>query len=1169
MKNKLLQLIKLIMKVSYYGFFLQIIFLNVLLANGAKGQKNLSVKEVFIDLQLKDASIVEAFNSIESKTNYEFNYNRPELDLNTPVNINSSHISVADVLMDISKQTGLKFRQVNRSINVDRKIGRFSKGVEILLAEVEITGKVTDETGENLPGVNVIVKGTSLGSVTDVQGNYKLEAPDENSILVFSSVGYLEEEITIRNQTVIDLTMVLDITALEEVVVVGYGDQAKALLTNAVSTVTADQLADRAVVSFAEALAGQVAGVQIQQTSGAPGSGPVIKIRGVGSISGGGLPLYVVDGIPIDNVISTASVMGGNSRQQPQNPMASINPNDIESISILKDASSTAIYGSRGSNGVIIITTKKGVAGKAKISFNISQGMQTVAHKIDMMNTAEWVNMETDRLNWSWVNYGGPNPIRNLDDPNSVRTPGFMIPDEFSNPSSLLDTDWQDEMFRVAPMTTVSLSASGGSEKARYYISGDYVNQEGVIINSGFQKFSLRANLDADLSSRVRVGLYITPTFSISRMTRAGGESGNVRDALKTSPVFGAYKADGTYDFQGPLYNYDGVPGDIDFFDNPIATTIESDLDFKQFRVLVSAFLVVDITDDLIFKTTISSDINYFSQDSFTPSTVGRPGTIIVSGYATGSSNISWVNENTLTYTKTFNDNHNVSVLGGFTAQRSQFEYHDIFSTGFPNDQVRTLNAGVVNSATQRKSAWALASFLARATYDYKRKYMVNATIRQDGSSRFGNDTKWGTFPSIAVGWRVSEEAFLSNSSLISHMKIRASYGSTGSMDIPDFGSFGLIGANNYILGTGNGSIVNGLAQNTISNPLLSWEETKELDIGFELGLFNDRVYLNADYYNSLTTGLLLNVPIPLTNGFNTALQNIGSVRNKGLELLIETRNFVGDFSWNTSFNISFNENVVESLGITDTPIVVAPRNFFNELAYTTRVGEPVGSFYGYIAEGVYMTQADADADETKFNDLVGAGDMKFRDVNGPDGNGPDGVLDFYDQGVIGNNLPDFIYGFTSNMTFKGFDFSFTLQGVEGMTVLNGNKRGAYRWISGQGRDYWKSEAEPGDGWTPKPGGVIQNYNTVSTWWLEDASFLRIKNMTLGYTLPKSLFKGKIDRFRIYANAQNLYTFTKYALFNPEVNSGEGDSYRQLTPGLDFGTYPIARTITLGLNVQF
>jgi TonB-linked SusC/RagA family outer membrane protein len=520
-----------------------------------------------------------------------------------------------------------------------------------------------------------------------------------------------------------------------------------------------------------------------------------------------------------------------------------------------------------------------------------------------------------------------------------------------------------------------------------------------------------------------------------------------------------------------------------------------------------------------------------------------------------------------LTYARTFNNKHNLTLLGGFSEQKSYFEYYGMSAIGFPNDQVHTLNAGTVNAGSQTKSEWSLLSVLARVNYDFNKKYLFTATVRRDGSSRFGSNNKWGTFPSASVGWRVSQESFMENLSAVSELKVRASYGITGNNDISDYASIGAVDGQNYILGSGNGAIVNGLAQSSISNADLGWEQTKEIDLGFELGLFQNRVYLNADYYNSLTTGLLLSVPVPLITGFASALQNIGEVRNKGVEIVLETKNIVkNDFQWNTNFNISFNRNVVESMGPTGAPIIVGPRNFFNELAYITTVGEPIGSFYGYIADGVYMTQAEADADPAKFP-KAGAGDFNFRDISGPDGV-PDGAMDAYDQTVIGSSYPDFIYGLTNSLTYKDLDFSLTIQGVEGAQVMNGQRRNMYRWFAGEHRNYWKSEAEPGDGKTPRTGGISQNRN-VSTWWLEDGSYMRIKNITIGYNIPVRYFGDKISRARVYANAQNLFTFTSYPMYNPEINTGEGDDYVQLTPGLDFGGYPIARTITIGLNVSF
>ncbi len=976
------------------------------------------------------------------------------------------------------------------------------------------------------------------------------------------------QEITIGTLTQINVTMAETAVGLEEVVVIGYGTQSRGLLTASTASVSTAQLKDRAVVSFADALVGQVAGVQIQQTTGAPGGGVSIKIRGVGSITSGSQPLYVVDGVPIDNVISTSAVAGWTG-QQAQNPMSSMNPNDIQSIDILKDASSTAIYGSRGSNGVVLITTKQGASGKPVFSLNASTGIQTLASKVDMMNVKEYIEMETHRRNTQWVLYGtGAN--RQETDPNSVRSSnGYKIPLEFSDVSNFKETDWQDEMFRSAPMKTVQLSVSGGSDKTRYYLSGEFLDQGGIILNTGFKKFSLRTNVDADITKKIKMGFKINPSYSSSNMTQAGGYDGTIAHGiLNLTPILSPYNADGTYNFTAPKYTYGDDTFDNPTFGNPIAKTLENDLIFDQIRLLSSVYVTVEFVKNLVFKSSIGTDINSFSLDQFTPTTAeSNQAPLKQMGPETGSRNMNWINENMLTYTKTFNDKHNLTLLGGFSVQKSYFTSYGMYANGFPNDQVHTLNAGTVYYGATTKSEWSLLSVLARVNYDFDKKYLFSATVRRDGSSRFGSNNKWGTFPSASVGWRVSQESFMENLSAVSELKVRGSFGITGNNDISDYASIGAVGGQNYILGSGTGAIVNGLVQNSISNVDLGWEQTKEMDLGLELGLFQNRVYLNADYYNSLTTGLLLSVPVPLITGFESALQNIGEVRNKGMEIVLETKNIIEkDFQWNTYFNISSNRNVVESMGPTEAPIIVGPRNFFNELAFITTVGEPIGSFYGYIVDGVYMTQAEADADPAKFP-KAGAGDFNFRDISGPDGV-TDGVMSSYDQTVIGHSYPKFIWGLTNSLIYKSLDFSFTLQGVEGAQVMNGQRRNMYRWFAGQHKNYWKSEAEPGDGKTPRPGGISQNRN-VSTWWLEDGSYMRIKNITLGYNIPTRYFGDKISRARVYANAQNLFTFTSYPMYNPEINTGEGDDYMQLTPGLDFGGYPIARTITIGLNLSF
>ncbi len=1122
--------------------------------------------QISVTLDVQDQSLRDVLKSIEQQTQVRFFYSDDLLVMNERIDLKADNKNIIGVLDDIFSESPLTYKAYANDLIVIAP--------REMLQQNKVSGTVTDKNGAPLPGVFVVVTGTTQGTITDIAGKYSIAIPQGSNSLTFSFVGMDPQIINIGTESQINVTMAESAIGLDEVVVVGYGTQTKAMLTSSIGTINTTQLQDKAGLSFSEAMVGQVAGVQIQQTTGAPGGGFSIKIRGTGSITGGSQPLYVIDGVPIDNVIGTQAVQSSMSTyitsngQQAQNPMATINPNDIQSIDILKDASATAIYGSRGSNGVILITTKQGVSGKPIFSLNVSTGIQSLSKKVDMMNLEEYVPMETLRRNSQWVLYGtGAN--RQPDDPNSVRSNnGYKIPLEFSNPSNFKDTDWQDELIENAPIHTAQLSVSGGSEKTRFYLSGDMVDQDGILINTSFRKFSLRTNVDTEISKKVKMGFKINPSYNKSNMNQAGGYGGTIAHGIMNlPPTYRAYKDDKSYEYYSPYYTYGDGTFDYSPFNNPVARSKETEMIFDQTRLLSSAYVSVDILEDLTFKSSISTDINSFSYNQYTPSTAGSPNTVWVNGSLSASRNINWVNENTLTYAHTFNQVHNLVVLGGFTAQKSYFDFNDMGADGFPNDNVHTLNAGTVYGGSQTKSEWSLLSYLGRVNYDFNKKYLITATLRADGSSRFGSENKWGIFPSASVGWRISEENFMENFSTISELKVRASYGTTGNNDIPDYGSIGSIGASNYILGPGSGSIVNGLVQNTISNRELGWEQTKEVDLGLDLGLFKDRIYISADYYNSLTTGLLLYVPIPLITGFESALQNIGEVRNMGMEFVVGTKNIVNsDIKWNTNFNISFNRNTVESLGLGDSPIIVGPRNFFNELAYITTVGQPIGSFYGLICEGVYMTQAEADADPAKFS-RAGAGDMNFKDISGPDGT-PDGVLNSYDNTVIGNNQPDYIWGLTNTVTFKGLDFNLTLQGVHGNQVMEGQLRNQYRWFAGENIDYWKSEAEPGDGKTPNPGGVNQN-RTVSTWWLKDGSFLRFKNITLGYSLPTSIFGDKISRARLYVGIENLLTITDYPGFNPEINSGEGDDYNQLTPGLDFGGYPLARTFTFGLNVSF
>jgi TonB-linked SusC/RagA family outer membrane protein len=1025
--------------------------------------------------------------------------------------------------------------------------------------QVTISGQVTEKaTGQPLVGVSIRVKGSTEGVVTDANGQYKIQVPTKSTLL-FTYIGYGDVEESVGSRSVISPRLENSDQALNEVVVVGYGSQSKREITGSVSSVNSRQIQDRPVVSFGEALAGQMAGVQVQQTSAAPGGGLSIKIRGTGSITAGIHPLYVIDGVPLDNSISEAASQGGDiGSQSPVNPLASINPGDIQSIDVLKDAAATSIYGSRGANGVVIITTKQGAVGKSQISLNASYGFQEIAKRVGLMTNEEYARRQIDIRNNDWVRAGG-----NANDPNSLRSgPAFKIPDEFKNPSAQPYTDWQDEVYRRAPIQNYQLSASGGTENIRYYVSGNYQNQEGIILNSGFKKYAFRLNTDAKVSDKIRVGARLAPSYTNNRIATSGGIQDYGAIAVTAMSIPGMYPArtpDGSYSRSYTLHFDDGTTQNI-IYNNALAFAEGTQNTMNQFSTVGSLFTTIDVAKNLQFKTSINADVNTFSNNRFNPSYISVSPS---NGSSFSSANISWINENTLTYDNSFGGKHNVNVLLGLTEQKSSFNSTSVSANSFPNDMVPTLNAGIVTGGSSFRSQWTLVSLLSRATYNFDEKYFFTATFRRDGSSRFGADNKWGNFPSVSAGWRIGQEAFMANVPSVSELKLRASYGLIGNNQIPDYASVGLIGSSNYIFGTGDGSVVNGLSQGSLGNPLLGWEKAKEVDFGLDLGLFQNRLFLNLDYYNKLTSDLLLNVPVPLSTGYETALRNLGSIRNQGFEIALETRNFTRNkFTWTTNANISFNTNKVESLGPGGTPIIVANRAQENSLTHIAKVGSPLGSYYGLVFDGIYNTQAEIDASAHLSNTFPG--DVRFKDLNG------DGFINDSDRTIIGNNLPKFTYGITNTFNVGNFDFGVSLQGVQDVEVINLTKRSVYRNNATISNNYWRSPEEPGDGKTWGPNNSANNRN-ISSYYVEDASFLRIRNITIGYRLGKILSGTILKNARAYVNIQNLHTFTKYSGYNPEVNTTQGDPWisSALTPGIDYGTYPVPRTYTVGLNLGF
>jgi len=1056
----------------------------------------------------------------------------------------------------------------------------YASNSTLLVADISIKGKVTDEKNEALPGVSVLVKGSNRGAVTDMDGNFSLSVPEQNVVLVFSFIGYTTKEITLGNQTSLSVKLDASVSSLSEVMVVGYGTQRKGDITGSIGSLSSKNIKEIQVTNFENAIQGQIAGVQVQEPSGEPGAATTIRVRGLGSVSAGNEPLYVIDGFPVTKNMDQG-IQGDITRRTtafalpPSNPLGTINPNDIESIEVLKDASAAAIYGSRGSNGVILITTKKGKRGsKPVIGFDAYFGIQSVAKKVKLMNSAELTAYVKDSKNNAYMqDVKGAN----INDDNATRytktTNGsYYIPDDFANPDGT-DTDWQDLIFHTSPVQSYNASVSGGSDNVNYYFSGGYYNQKGTIDRSGFERYSFRVNLEANPVKKLKIGFGLSPSFTNTQRSPAGAPyfadpPGIVYSALVTSPTVKPYLADGTInqtDNQSHLNTENGRGANMTASSNPLAIIKYVTDDLKQFRTFGNLFAEYEILDGLKYKLYTGVDVNSYNRSFYMAKAFLNRNATTGDPYAqsNASLNYNWLVENTVSYDKRFGKDHNVSAVIGYSAQKDRLDANQVYAQNHPDDLSPTISGGQVTSGGDNRQEWSLVSALARVNYSFRDKYLLTATIRSDRSSRFGAGNKTGTFPSVSAGWRLSEETFMKSLTVVSDLKLRGSWGETGNFLIPNYAAIGLLSPYNYVL---NNVLVNGIAPTTINNEKLTWEKTTQVDFGLDLGLFRDRLFISADWYKKITSDLLLNVQVPASIGFSTALQNIGEVENKGVELTISSRNIVGAFTWSTDLNISANKNKVLKLGPTGDPILSSGGA---GIRHVTRIGAPIGSYFGYVVDGIYQSQAEVDAaPKDALAPAARAGDFRFKDVNG------DGKIDASDRTVIGNYMPDYMWGITNRFSFKGIDLSVFFQGVQGSKILNLTRRhlGNGEAATNSYVDWterWISPENPGNGVIPRADRLSDLHggnNRPSSFQVEDGSYIRLRSITLGYTFPKAILGKRIQSLRAYASGTNLFTSTKYIGFNPEVNNQAGLTGVQ---GEDYGAYPLSRNFTFGLNVTF
>lgn len=1176
MKNGL-QLIK---KPNIQGIT-KIFFFSMLLFFGNANATTICEQNEVMSINLKNKELHKVFEAITESVGYNFFYESSEIDINKKVNLQSNKACITEVLTLLSANSDLNYEISSNQIVVTKKISNaaFSiskeKPIKVKATQQELfKGKITDEEGIPLPGASVQVKGTSTGVVADFDGNYEIRIPENSTELIVSYIGFKTQVVNIEGKTSLNISLIQDAAELDEIIVVGYGTLSKKKVTGSVASIGPEALVDFPVISPENAIIGQVAGVQVQEVSGEPGSSPNIRVRGSGSISAGNDPLFVVDGIPISKNLTTLGIQGdlarrgGSFQAPPVNPLATINPNDIASIEILKDASAAAIYGSRGGNGVVLITTKKGVTSEEGVfSFDSFYSTQTVANKIDLMNAQEVIDYTRDSRNNAYLSSV---PGASISDPIGSGQRGntnYELPDAYLNWDGT-DTDWQDLIFKTGNIKSYNLSYDSPiRNKTSFHTSAGYFSQDGIIPQSNFERYNLMLNVNSQLSEKLNMDLRLAPTITENQRQPASAPyfarpPGIVYSALVHSPVVKPYNADGSIN---QTDNQSHLGGGTTSASNPLAIIPAVDDKLFQFQTRASLGLSYKIRPELTFKTFGGTYVNLYNRDFYRANSLLFREATEGESYAQASSSteVNWLWENTLNWEKEFGS-HYFNAIAGYTAQKDNISIKQVQADNFPDDLVKTISGGQVFAGNSIQEQWSLVSALFRLNYSFEDKYLFTGTFRSDKSSRFGKNNQTGYFPSFSLGWRVNEEEFFQSIEAVSELKLRFSWGETGNFEIPNYGAIGLLSPDNYNF---NGNEVNGLVQSTIPNPELTWEKSVQTNIGLELGFIDNRIFLLADYYRTITSDLLLNVGISSVSGFQTTLQNIGEVENKGFELALKSRNLVGDFTWDTEVNFSTNKNEVLSLNSAGEPI-------FSQgsagIRHITRVGDPIGSYYGYVVDGIYQNQQDiANSPVDTQAPNPGPGDFKFKDVDG------DGEITPEDRTVTGSYFPDFTWGIINRFSYKGVDLSFLVQGVEGNEILNLTSRhlkngeanfNSYAIFN----ERWKSEAEPGNGNIPRADRLSGNHgnnNRPSSFQVEDGSFIRLRNMTLGYTIPSEEILGaSIKRLRLFVTGTNLFTKTDYLGYNPEVSNSPTSS---LTPGEDYGAYPLTKSLTMGLNLSF
>ena len=1048
-------------------------------------------------------SLQKVFEQIEEQTQLSITYNQTRLDVNRKIKGNFVDKELSFVMDALLKNTGFTCRYEAEHIvitPVEQKTEKAAAGQATQMKK--ITGKVTGVTGEPLIGANVLAVGGKQATITNLEGEFSLEVSD-NSKLQVTYIGYLPQEVSTNGKTHFVIQLKEDSQLMDEVVVVGFGTQKKVNLTGAVTAVNIQEtLGDRPITNVTAALQGVVPGLKIEGTTGTPGDNLSYNIRGTTSINGGG-PLVLVNNVPMD--------------------INMIDPQDIESVSVLKDAASAAIYGSRSANGVIIITTKSGQEGKARIDIKYNHSWGTLSHKVPQANRKERLLYDQYRKEY-FETYGGGNPDESSDILNDPLNSFFNV-----------DNDYLDMITSTAQKDQVDISVGGGTKKLKYFINTGYYNEKGIISNTGFQRLNTRINSDYSPTDWMNMGSRISLTYS----KKKGLNEGTLLSAVLTRrPYFNTYYPDGS------------LVGVFNGQKNPIAQ-VNYTTDFTDsYKANFFQFFEIKFNKYLKFRANINANFYLDKRKKLEPSLITDEWQKQNKGYSYNYLNWNWMNEDILTYARKIKD-HNFTAMVGVSAQQWRYENETFVGINSSTDFIYTMNAFAANldlsSTGSTLSNHSMASIFARVTYDYKGRYLLNAIMRRDGSSRFAPGHRWGTFPSVSAGWRISGEKFMQPlQDIVTDLKLRAGWGMNGNQG--GFGNYAYMASMSVSkLPVSEGNLYPGLAikPGSAANKELTWEKTSQWNLGLDLTMFDSRLSFSVDAYYKKTTDLLLTVSLPENVVPSSVTRNDGEMVNKGMEFTLSSQNFKGNFQWNTDFNISFNRNKLTKLGLNKV-YYYAEMYESKEKAVILKEGLPLGTFFGYISEGVDP--------ET--------GDIIYRDLNG------NGFIDPEDRTTLGNAQPKFIYGMTNTFSYAGFDLSVFLQGSQGNKIFNASRIDMegmtdFRNQSVRVLDRWKRPGMITN--VPRVGNTENNHN--SSRFVEDGSYLRLKTVTLSYNFPKKwLNKIHLSRLQAYVTGQNLFTLTKYKGYDPEVNAFGGDSVAQ---GVDYGTYPQSRAVIFGLNVEF